>query len=373
MNIAFDAKRAFHNSRGLGNYSRDTIRLLGSFYPDNNYFLFNPKHKNSIEFAIPENSSAITPKTFLGTVFPSYWRSKGLCDELKSCQADIYHGLSQELPYGINKVGLKSVVTMHDAIFMRYPHLYSALYRAIFIQKNKYACRVADHIIAISEQTKRDIIHYFGADENKISVVYQGCNNIFRESISELTKNEIWIKYKLPTKFLLNVGAIEERKNAAIIVEALQSHNLDIPLVIVGKPTAYINEIQKLVAQYKLEEQVIFIHNAETLDLPAIYSLAEIFIYPSVFEGFGIPVLEALCVGVPVITSTGSCFEETGGLNSIYVNPLNASELGDAIVKVLSDKILKKTMIAEGLVFSEKFSDANIATRLNDLYQSILR
>jgi glycosyltransferase involved in cell wall biosynthesis len=371
MNIAFDAKRAFHNSRGLGNYSRDTIRLLGSYFPDNNYFLFNPKLKKSIEFALPEHTKIISPQSVLGAAVPSFWRSLGMCKQLKSCDADIYHGLSQELPYGINKVNVKSVVTMHDAIFMRYPELYSASYRAIFIQKNKYACRTADHIIAISEQTKRDIIQYFGADERKISVVYQGCNNIFREEITEERKKEIQLKYNLPAQFLLNVGAIEKRKNAALIVEALHRAKLNIPLVIIGKPTIYMNEIRALITKYKMEQQVLFIHDAITIDLPAIFSLSEIFIYPSFFEGFGIPILEALCVGVPVITSKGSCFEETGGLNSLYIDPFQADELGAAITSILSDKQSVQNMKKEGLLFSKRFSDTNIASNLMHVYQSL--
>lgn len=371
MNIAFDAKRAFHNSRGLGNYSRDTIRLLGTFYPDYEYFLFNPKLKKSIDFALPAHSSVISPQSFLGTVIPSIWRSAGMLGQLKSCKADIYHGLSQELPFGIQKSGVKSVVTMHDAIFMRYPELYSASYTAIFIQKNKYACRIADQIIAISEQTKRDIIQYFGADEKKITVVYQGCNNIFRAPISEADQNRIRHKYNLPLKFILNVGAIEKRKNAALIVEALHRSKLSIPLVIVGKPTPYIDEIRALVTKYQLEDQVLFIHDAETIDLPIIYSLAEIFVYPSIFEGFGIPILEALCVGVPVITSKGSCFEETGGGESIYIDPFNAEELGSAIRTVLNNESLVKKMKTEGFNFSQRFNDKSIAENLMQVYRSL--
>jgi glycosyltransferase involved in cell wall biosynthesis len=371
MNIAFDSKRAFHNSRGLGNYSRDTIRLLGTFYPEHEYFLFNPKLKKSIDFSLPVHSTIICPQSLLGTAIPSIWRSAGMLGQLKSCKADVYHGLSQELPFGIKKSGVKSVITMHDAIFMRYPELYSASYRAIFIQKNKYACRVADHIIAISEQTKRDIIHYFDADEKKISVVYQGCNNIFRAPISEADQNRIRHKYNLPSQYILNVGAIEKRKNAALIVEALHHSKLSIPLVIVGKPTQYIDEIRELVTKYHLEDQVLFIHHAETIDLPIIYSLADIFVYPSFFEGFGIPILEALCVGVPVITSKGSCFEETGGRESIYIDPFNADELGSAISRVLNNDLLVNKMKTEGLNFSQRFNDKFIAENLMKVYQSI--
>jgi glycosyltransferase involved in cell wall biosynthesis len=371
MTIAFDAKRAFHNARGLGNYSRDTIRLLSSFYPENNYLLFNPKDKKNILFPLAENTKEILPDSFLGKSFPSIWRSKGMCHQIRSSAVDIYHGLSQELPWGIKNTGARTVVTMHDAIFMRYPELYSSVYRAIFIQKNKYACRVADRIIAISEQTKRDIIKYFDADENKISVVYQGCNNIFRVPVSDHAKELIRKKYNLPECFLLNVGAIEKRKNVALIIEAMQRKHIDAHLVVVGKPdSSYFEEVSELISRYGLESQVHFIHNAMTADLPAIYSLSEMFIYPSVFEGFGIPILEALCTGTPVISSLGSCFEETGGPNSRYINPENADELGEAILEVLNDSLLRKEMKLKGLEFSEQFTDQRVAQNLMNVYQS---
>lgn len=369
MKIAFDAKRAFHNSRGLGNYSRDTIRLLSSYYPENEYLLFNPSRKNNINFTLKNNTSEILPTSLFGKVVPSLWRSRGMVRELKKQKPNIYHGLSQELPWGIEKAGVKSIVSMHDAIFMRYPQLYARSYRTVFIEKNKYACKVADRIIAISEQTKRDIIYYFDAPEEKIDVVYQGCNNIFREPVSEKQKQIVREKYALPQEYILNVGAIEKRKNAGLIVEALHREKIDIPLIIVGKPTAYIDEIRLLIKKYGMENQVLFIHNAESADLPAIYHAATVFVYPSLFEGFGIPVLESLCSATPVIASTGTCFEEVGGPLSIYIDPENADELGISIKRVLENKSLQEKMVAEGLRFSENFLDENIAHNIMDVYR----
>ncbi|MDP4239383.1 MAG: glycosyltransferase family 1 protein [Bacteroidota bacterium] len=370
MRIGYDAKRLFCNHRGLGNYSRDLIRILNQYYPENHYDLFTPKIKINVPVNA-ENTTVIQPDGIYKYLPSSVWRSIGVCSNIKRCGDTIFHGLSQELPWGIEKTGTKNVVTMHDAIFMRYPELYSSTYRAVFIQKNKHACRVADHIIAISEQTKRDIINFFGADEKKISVVYQGCNNIFRKQISEEQKITVRTKYNLPDQFLLNVGSIEKRKNAALIVEALHFKKLDIPLVIIGKPTLYIDEIRSLISKYKMEEQVVFIHDAETIDLPAIYSLSDMFIYPSIFEGFGIPILEALCTSTPVITSTGSCFEETGGPSSSYINPQSAEELGNAISEIMNDSLLEKKMKDDGLIFSGKFTDNNIAKELMSIYQSV--
>lgn len=371
MRIGFDAKRAFHNSRGLGNYSRHTIQLLSKYYPDNHYYLFNPKTKSKLPVEINENMTEINPKHQFWKLLPSLWRSKGMNSTIKEEKLDIYHGLNQELPYGIQHTGAKTIVTLHDAIFMRYPQLYPPSYRLVFTTKNKYACKIADKIICISEQTKRDAITYFGADESKIDVVYQGCNVIFRNNISDEKKQQVRLKHNLPPIFLLSVGAIEERKNTKQIVKALYHSKNQIPLFIVGKPTEYTKELRKLIAQLGMMHQVHILNNVETEDLPALYAMAKIFIYPSVFEGFGIPILEALTVGTPVITSSGSCFEETAGLHSLYANPNDADHLGETINRVLQNDDLSSKMITEGKKHALLFSDESIANNLMRVYESL--
>ncbi len=371
MRIGFDAKRAFHNSRGLGNYSRHTLHILSQYYPDNHYYLFNPKTKRSLPVHLEENMTEINPQHLLWKTIPSLWRSAGMRSEIKQKGLDIFHGLNQELPLGIQRTKAKSVVTLHDAIFMRYPKLYPASYRYVFTAKNKYACKVADKIICISEQSKRDAITYFGADENKIEVVYQGCNDIFRHAVSDEQKQHVRQKYNLPPTFLLSVGAIEERKNTKQIVEALHRTKNEIPLLIVGNPTEYEKELRDLIAQHSMLRQVYILNNVETEDLPALYAMAKVFVYPSIFEGFGIPILEALTVGTPVITSSGSCFEETAGPHSLYADPKDADDLGEAINRVLRDEKLSNQMITEGKKHALLFTDESIAANLMDVYKGL--
>lgn len=373
MNISFDAKRAFHNNRGLGNYSRDVIRLLSTFFPENSYYLLNPKHNSNSLYTPPTGAKEIFPDSFFYKQFPGLWRSKGCLKDIISLKSDIYHGLSQELPAGIHKTDVKTVVTMHDAIFIRYPELYDSLYRKVFIQKNIYSCKSADKIIAISEQTKSDFIEFFNADPKKIEVVYQGCNNIFRvESVPTVLGNTRK-KYGLPENFLLNVGAIEKRKNLETIIRALHIGKIDMPLVVIGNKTSYLDEVKEIIAHLQLQNQVIFLHNIPTEDLPPIYQAASLFIYPSRFEGFGIPILEALCTGTPVLTSRGSCFEETGGDAARYVNYDDAEEMANEINIILSDDALRKQMIAKGHAHAENFTDDKIANNLMRVYKSVLK
>lgn len=373
MKIAFDAKRAFHNHRGLGNYSRDTIRILHHFYPEEQLFLMNPKAKNSIPFIQNDDSvTSISPDSFGAKLFPALWRSRGMNVTLAKIQPDIYHGLSQELPLGIHKTGIRTVVTMHDTIFMRYPELYSTTYRAVFIKKNRYACKTADKIIAISEQTKQDVMTYFGANEQKIEVVYQGCNNIFRNKATLEEKNDIRVKYNLPSNYMLFVGAIEPRKNISSILRSMSEHQIDLPLVVVGHQTKYAETIVNLAERFQVKNRLLLLHNVSTNDLPAMYQMAKLFVYPSVFEGFGIPILEALCSGTPVITSRGSCFEETGGPFSKYINPTDYEELGNQIKTLLDDAAERQLMIKEGYKYAENFTDEKIAQSLHNVYSRFI-
>ena len=371
MNIGFDAKRAYHNMRGLGNYSRHTLNILSRYYPNNQYYLFNPKVKRDIYFSTAENMTEVNPQNKFWKRVPSLWRSVGMRKEINEYKLDVFHGLNQELPYGIQNTQAKSLVTLHDAIFVRYPKLYSTTYRLLFTAKNKYACKVADKIICISEQTKQDAISFFGADEKKIEVVYQGCDAIYRKPISDDQKKLVRSKYNVPNDYILNVGAIEERKNTKLIIEALHRTKNEIPLVIVGKPTNYVNELRELIEKHNMLHQVSILNNVTTEDLPALYSMAKAFIFPSIFEGFGIPILEALTIGTPVITSSGSCFEETAGEFSLYADPSNADELGEKIEQVLNDNDLRDTMITKGKKHALGFSDEITAKNLMSVYESL--
>jgi glycosyltransferase involved in cell wall biosynthesis len=371
MIIGYDAKRAFCNRRGLGNYSRDVLRLMSVYYPEHRYQLYTPRIDAGLYVPDAVTSEVMLPRTFFGRKIPSLWRSYGIADELKHRHADIYHGLSQELPVGIEHTGVRSVVTMHDAIFVRYPELYDPFYRAIFIRKNIRSCRVADRIIAISEQTKRDIMEFFDADERKIDVVYQGCNNIFRQPVSGEAIAAVRARYDLPSSFLLTVGAIEPRKNQQLIIEAMHRSDPGMPLVIIGGATKYLQILQKKLKEYSLEKQVYILNNVSTADLPAIYRAASCMVYPSIFEGFGIPILEALCTGTPVVTSRGSCFEETGGKAALYTDPADADELADCLQRVLGDSELRQRMTGEGMRHSLLFTDQEVSRNLMNVYKRI--
>lgn len=330
MRIVFDAKRYFHNSRGLGNYSRDVVRLIREYAPDWEVVLMDKSGLSRSFMNIPP--------------------------------CDIYHGLSGELPFTIGRSQARSVVTMHDAIFIRYPELYSPTYRWLFTQKVRFACKAADTIIAISEQTKRDMIEFFHADESKIRVVYQGCSNIFRQPISAEQVAEVKKKYDLPENYLLDVGAMEPRKNLKKLIQAMAAAKIDLPLVAIGGHSKYADEAAALAQQSGVT--LLLRHGVTFADFPAIYKGAEVLCYPSIFEGFGIPILEAMCVGTPVLTSTGSCFAETGGEAALYANPLDIEEIGAQLNRILTNNHLRQEMVAKGAVQANRFTDEQVAKNL---------
>ena len=376
MRIGFDAKRAAQNKTGLGNYSRFVIEGLSRFYPDNQYLLYipNPKRSHLLGDLKQRNNCTIKyPNNTIWRKLSFIWRVVSIKKQLQKDQIDICHGLSNELPIGIKKLkNIKSIVTIHDLIFLRYPEFYKRIDRKIYAFKFKKACRVADSIIAVSECTKRDIVDFFGIAPEKITVIYQGCDKSFQQLASNEVKDKARELYQLPEKYLLYVGSIESRKNLKLIVEALTKTQCDLPLIAIGKHTPYADEVQQYINEQGLNERVKMLHNVDFTYFPAIYQMASIFIYPSFFEGFGIPILEALYSRIPVIGATGSCLEEAGGPNSIYVNPTDANEMATAIDRIMQDEKLRQQMIDNGVEYANMFNQERLSRLMMEHYKTLL-
>lgn len=371
MRLGFDAKRIYHNRTGLGNYSRDLVRILGHYYPNNEYFLYNPKaSKNNLFTSPAANVIEKRPKNRINTFFYNLWRQRNVCKDIVADQIDIFHGLTGEIPMGIQKSGIPVVVTIHDLIFLRYPQFYTFFDRHIHKIKAQYAVKNSDVIVAVSEQTKNDIVAFFDAKPEKIKVIYQGCQDVFKQSFSAEAKSMVQQKFNLPDKFILNVGTIEERKNILTGIKAIK--DLDTHLVIVGAETAYTQKVKDYIAANNISSKVTFLKGISNEELAMLYQLAQLFIYPSLFEGFGIPIIEALFSGTPVITSKEGCFSEAGGPSSIYVDATNVEELKEAILRVLNDEDLQSTMIKQGYDYAQRFTPQYIGNSFMSIYKQCL-
>jgi glycosyltransferase involved in cell wall biosynthesis len=370
VNIGFDAKRAFYNYSGLGNYSRSTINLLAKYFPENTHYLFTPETEDAIVFDTGR-AKIVQPETSFYKFFKSFWRSYGMTTNFKKFKLDVFHGLSNEVPINSHFLRTRTIVSIHDLIFIRYPELYKPIDREIYYKKFKASAHKADKIIAISEQTKHDIINFLAADEKKIEVVYQGCNEIFKIKHSQIELDKVRKKYELPKNYILNVGTIEERKNALQIIKAVHYEKIDIPVVLVGKRTDYQDAIEEFITTEQVKNPVLFINSVDFIDLPAIYQMADVFVYPSIFEGFGIPIVEAMSSQVPVITSRGSCFPETAGNAALYAFHEDFEELAHQIKIILFQPDIRKNLIEKGNERALIFNDKDIANNIMKVYKSL--
>ena len=350
MVIGFDAKRAFQNNTGLGNYSRMLLCGLASEHQNLRAFLYSPRISGEYAkyFSGYANISTRTPSS-IDRFFPDIWRRFGVTVHLSEDKVKLFHGLSHELPHGIPR-SIKRVVTMHDLIVWRYPQFYKPL-----------------------EQTKRDLMEYLHVPESKIRVIYQSCDPMFWEPVAESDIDYVRSTYHLPEKYVICVGTIEERKNQVAVVKALAQLPADVHLVIVGKNHGgYHVVLSGAIRSNGLTERVHILHNADFEDFPALYAGAVASVYMSLFEGFGIPILESMCSGTPVVTSNVSSMPEAGGDAALYADPKNPDEIAARLKSIIDDPALRAELVEKGKVQCQKFTPHKAVSGLYDLYMSLL-
>lgn len=383
MRIGFDAKRIVSNGTGLGSYGRTLVNDLATVAVGNELTLYAPDNGKeelrnmvstaaNITFAYPRHNKSGRNNSLISRLRGDIWRTCGIVKTLQCDGIDIYHGLSGELPLGIKKSGIKSVVTIHDLIFLRHPEYYNRIDVAIYSWKFRKTIAEADRIIAISECTKRDIIHYGNVDESKIDLVYQSCGTHFKQRATEAERKRVKEKYNLPERYVINLGTIEERKNAMLAVKAMRHVPDYLKLVIAGRRTPYVDKIKQYVTENRLENRIILLHNVPYADLPALYQMAEVSVYPSRYEGFGIPIIESIQSGLPVVACSGSCLEEAGGNDNIYVDPDDDKALAHGICQSLRDTEDREERILRSQQYVRRFENNNVAAQVLDIYKKLL-
>ena len=366
--IGFDAKRIVRNGTGLGSYGRTLVNDLAK-YPLTLRLYAPDEGRDDLRNQIvqSEHISFHIPHS----TFHPFWRSYGMVKDLKRDGVQLFHGLSGELPVGIRKSGIKSVVTIHDLIFLRHPEFYNPIDVKLYTWKFRQTLREADHIIAISECTKRDILEYGGQDvsEAKITLVYQSCSPRFDISRTPAPSHPRTPETK---RYILSVGSIEARKNTLLAVKALPYLPSDVSLVLVGRHTKYTDTILAYAKEHQLEHRVKVMLGVPDTDLPALYAGAEAFVYPSVYEGFGIPIIEAISCGLPVVACTGSCLEEAGGPDSFYVAPDDFLGMANAIRRSLKGADGREERIKRSMDYIQRFNGNDVAGQVYELYKKLL-
>ncbi len=373
LHIGFDAKRIVRNGTGLGAYGRTLISDLAQLPLQ--LSLYAPDAgRDDLRAQVPtsENIRFCYPRTSQWPMAKAYWRSHSMVADLRRDAIQLYHGLSGELPIGIGKSGIPSIVTIHDLIFLRHPEFYHPIDVKVYTWKFKQTLKEATHIIAISECTKRDIIEYGHVPEDKISLIYQSCAHRFSACDDASILQQVAERYHLPQRYILNVGSIEARKNVLLAVQALPLLPNDVSLVIIGRQTPYTKKIISYIRQHHLEQRVHILHGVPDEHLPALYAMAETFVYPSVYEGFGIPIIEAIRCGLPVVACTGSCLEEAGGPDALYVAPDDISGMAEAIRHSLRGADNREKRILCSQDYIRRFDGNDVANQIYNLYQRII-
>ena len=390
--IGLDAKRIVRNATGLGSYGRTLVNdLLRTAADDYLFRLYAPdegredlrqqvlQHPN-LSFCYPQNVSGskiqdsnIKGDSSLFTLHSSlFWRTFGIVRDLLRDGVQLYHGLSGELPVGIRKRGIKTVVTIHDLIFLRHPEYYKWIDRKIYAWKFRRTLKEADLIIAISECTKRDIIHYGHVPEEKIRLVYQSCSTWFKQHVGDDQCQKVNARYELPNRYVIHVGTIEERKNILLAVQALPLLPEDLHLVVVGRQKPYAQQVLSEARRLGVDTRLHLLQGVPNADLPALYQMAEACVYPSRYEGFGIPIIEAIQSGLPVVACTGSCLEEAGGPSCLYVSPDDPEALASALLQVLKGAEGREARILQSQEYVRRFEGTDVASQILAIYEELL-
>jgi len=370
MRIGFDAKRLFVNNTGLGNYSRTLVENLHRFHPEHDLYLYAPRlvRNDRTEVFFESGYRLRSP---MGPAKMG-WRSFGMTHDLRKDGIELYHGLSHELPFNLEKSKIPSVVTIHDLLYKYFPMDFPLIDRWVYEKKFSAACSKADRIIAISEATRTDIMEHFGIRPQRIQVIYQTIHPIFRHTPAMETISNVREKYNLPAEFILYVGSIIRRKNLEVLIKALDlmPPKKRLPLIIVGNGKIYLDYIEQLIDDLKLHHNIIRIKNPSLDEINIFYRLASISVYPSLMEGFGLPVLESIACGTPVITTRRSSLVEAGGKVAYYIDGGDEEELA----ALMMQKIGTKESFGENIEVQRhlaQFYPERLTEQLDNLYKEV--
>ena len=351
MLIGIDASRSVAQKRtGTENYSLNLIRHLLALGGDHRYRLYFNRLSPSYNLQPTTCNLRVMP-------FPRLWTHLRLSWEMARRSPDLLFVPAHVLPIVHPR---RSVVTIHDLGYLYYPEAHRPLDRLYLDLSTRYNARAATHLIADSSATKRDLIERYGTNPDKITVVYPGYDDtVFQPVRDEKAIGAVKAKYGIAGDYILFVGTLQPRKNLIRLMEAfsnIQYPISNIQLVIAGKKGWLYREIFRRVKELGLEGSALFPGYIAAGDLPALLSGAHLFVFPSLYEGFGLPVLEALACGTPVVCSNVSSLPEVAGDAAVLVDPLDVEGLAAALERVLSDEALQARLIERGFERVRKFS-----------------
>lgn len=369
MKIAIDASRAaVKEATGTENYSRYLIKYLEKLDSKNQYILYL-NQPTPLPLAISKNFTSRLIK------LPRFWTQVRLAWEVIQDKPDLLFIPSHTLPV-IHKKELKTVVTIHDLGY-EYLKEYHQFPQRLYLNKSTvFAAKKATHLIAVSESTKKDLMSKLGVEEEKITVIHEGVDHEIFKPQTEDQIRQVKKKYHLSADYLLFVGTIQPRKNLLRMIEAFNlllrdSKYQKLNLILVGKEGWLSEEIYKAPIKLSLQDKIRFLNRVSTEDLPALYSGAKMFLFPSLYEGFGLPVLESMASGAPVITSSTSSLPEVAGKAAILINPEETNDLMLAIKSLLDSPEKAEELRKKGFAQSRKFSWEKTAAQTLEVFERL--
>lgn len=375
MRIGIDARPMVSEGTGVGSYTLNLIRNLGALDSKNRYTLFSSSFKDRIPFKslrLPHNFE-LKDYRVPNRVLRGLWNYLSYPPvEVFTGEIDIFHS-PHSIPIPIKKA--KLIVTIHDLFFLKYPELVDRYVREDHRRLSMGYLSKANKIITVSNSSKKDIIELLKVDPDLIDVIYEGVDNTFRVIKDETSLKNIRERYKLPQKFILFIGTLSPRKNPNGLIEAiaeLKKRGLqDLCLVMVGPKGWRAEETLRLISKRNLEDCVRYLGYVPYEDMPFIYNISSLLVYPSLYEGFGLPPLEAMACGVPVIASNVSSMPEVLEDSALLVNPYDPYEIADSIENVIQNKSLRDSFIQRGLKKVKSYSWEDTAKRVIKIYEEV--
>ena len=371
MKIAIDATIIRKENTGTSFYIINLINGLAKIKDGNDYYIFMNNELFKEFFNFENNNFHIINKNFKNRIFRVIWQFFLFPFELKKLKVRVLHSPNYITP--LFKLGFKVIVTIHDLTFYLFPEKFTVTKRLFFKYMLPLFIKISDKIIAVSNNTKKDILKFFKICERKVIVTFESYPEYYTYNNDSNDQN-ILTKYGIGSKYLLFVGMIEPRKNILSILKSFKEidSDLELDLVIAGKKGWYYKEIElylEKLLRIGIKNKIIFTGYVSEPELKYLYQNAFIFIYPSIYEGFGLPPLQAMACKVPVIISNLSSLPEVVGNAAIMVNPYDIDKISEAIRTLYNDLDKRSELVNKGVIQAKKFSLENFAKNTIDVYK----
>jgi glycosyltransferase involved in cell wall biosynthesis len=375
MTIAFDVSHIRRRRAGIGRLSMLLLRGLLSADQQREYLLhgWGPDLDDDTLRSFLQPNVRLATARVPGIVKRMYWNVLRIPRlETFTGHFDIFHGAEPLLPPVGNR---RSIITVHDLAYKKFPHFFNTLNARKWDILYRRAILETDAVIVPSENTRNDLLEMFNIPSGKIQVVHPPINPIFSSTGSSEAKAEIRAKFSIPGQFILFVGTIEPRKNIARLVKAfedfLRGNNAPVSLVIVGGAGWLYQDVMKTIETSAVRKNILLLDYVTDADLAELYRSAMMFVFPSLYEGHGFPVMEAMASGVPVITSNNSSLKEIGKDVALLIDAENTASITEALQRLYSDEGLRRQMTASGLERAAQYSVKNAVDVILRLYSSL--